>query len=71
MFLELQMSFFKLAIKTNVVLTMGSPYTMNFMTWLWRSLFFSQVVARLMLASIVMVQVLDSFEYKRCFNNLN
>jgi hypothetical protein len=65
------MSFFKLAIKTNVVLTMGSPYTMNFMTWLWRSLFFSQVVARLMLASIVMVQVLDSFEYKRCFNNLN
>jgi iron only hydrogenase large subunit-like protein len=31
----------------------------------------TQVVERLMLASIVMVQVLDYFEYKRCFNNLN
>jgi hypothetical protein len=43
------MAFFKLAIKTNVVLTMGSPYTMNFMTQLWRSLLFSQVIAHKLL----------------------
>jgi hypothetical protein len=46
------MSFFKLAIKTNVVLTMGSPYTMNFMTRLWRSLFFSQVIAHKLLKDL-------------------
>lgn len=28
-----------------MLLTMGSPYIMNFMTWLWRSFFSSQVIA--------------------------
>jgi len=45
MFLDLQMSFFKLTIKNNDALAMGLPYTMNHMTQLRKSLTFSQVIA--------------------------
>lgn len=54
------MSFFKLIIKTNIVLVMGPPYTLNLMTWLWRSLTFLQMITHklfeyLKLAKITMV----------------
>jgi hypothetical protein len=46
------MSFFKLTIKTNIVLAMGSLYIMNLMTRLWRSLFSSQVIAHKLLKDL-------------------
>jgi hypothetical protein len=46
------MYFFKLAVKINVVLTMGSPYIMNFMTQLWRFFFSSQTIAHKLLKDL-------------------
>jgi hypothetical protein len=69
------MSFFKLTMKKNVALTMGLPYTMNFINYLRRFLVFSQVIIHKMsiymkLVKIAMVQVIGFIEDERCFNNL-
>jgi hypothetical protein len=44
MSLDLQMSFFKLTMKSNAASALGPPYTMNPMTQLWRSLSSSQMI---------------------------
>jgi len=76
MFLDLQMSLFKLIMKNNVALAIGCPYIMNPMIWLRKSLAFSQMIAHKMLkyvklVTITMVQMINFVEDTRCFNNLN
>jgi len=63
-------------IKNNDASTMGPPYIVNPMTWLWKSLDFSQVITHKMtkylkLAKIAKVQVINYVVDERHFNNLN
>ncbi len=63
-------------MKSNVILAMGLPYTMNPMIQLWKSLASSQAIAHKMLeyvklAKFVMVQVIGLVEDEKWFNNLN
>jgi hypothetical protein len=63
-------------MKNNDASTMGLPYIVNPMTWLWRSLDFSQVIAHKMtkylkLVKIAKVQVINYVVDEKHFNNLN